>query len=228
MGKEIESIAVQSGHSISFVIDFNNQIEITKINTTNTDVIIEFTKPDSVISNMQKAFEQNIPFITGTTGWNQHLEHASELCKRFNGTLFYSSNFSIGVGLFMEFAKSITQKLHHYKEYNLRIEETHHTQKLDSPSGTAITLANNILPFLPELTSWKTLNEAQENDLPIHSHRENDVVGIHNLIFESECDSIELNHKAKNRKGFASGAIAAADFVKDKKGIFTMTDLINK
>lgn len=226
MGKEIEALATQLKHTISFLIDLNNTKNIYKIDSTNTDVIIEFTRPDAVIKNMQIAFEKNIPFVTGTTGWNDQLKNVTELCNKFQGTLFYSSNFSIGVYLFMEFAKSVSSKMKEFKDYNVRIEETHHTQKLDTPSGTAISLAENILPFFPGHNSWKKTDEANIGDLPINSFRKENIVGTHNLIFESDCDLIELSHKAKNRQGFAQGAILAAEFISKKKGIFTMKDLI--
>lgn len=228
MGKEIELEAIQCGHQISMIIDFNNSNNIELINKENTDVVIEFTNPDSVTNNIIYCFKNNIPIITGTTGWFSKLEEISKACTLNNGTLFYSPNFSIGVKLYFETATITSNIFNNFPEFNVSIEETHHTQKIDSPSGTAIALANNILPNLSNFNCWKKSEECDNNSLPIISHRINETTGIHSLIFESESDRIEINHIAKNRKGFAKGAILAAEFVVDKKGIYTMSDLYKK
>ncbi len=231
MGKEIELEAIQCGHQISMIIDLNNSNNIESIKKENTDVVIEFTNPDSVINNIIYCFKNGIPIITGTTGWFSKLEEISKECALNNGTLFYSPNFSIGMKLYFETAKNTSSIFNNFPEYKITIEETHHTQKIDSPSGTAIALANNILPNLPNFSSWKKSEECNENNLPIISHRINETTGIHSLIFESEADRIEINHIAKSRKGFAKGAILAAEFVAEKKGVYTMSDFyknINK
>jgi len=226
MGREIESKAVQSGHLISFIIDKGNSGDFENILPSNTDIIIEFTQPASVIHNILKGFSKGIPFVTGTTGWYDKLEEVSTQCKDQNGTLFYAPNFSLGVNLFLEFSRVLSAKLSKFPGYGVHIEETHHTQKLDSPSGTAIALANNILPYHKNLTSWKNSEDSLESELPIISHRINNVTGKHKLFYESESDIIELAHEAKNRSGFAIGAILAAEFVLNKKGVFTMPDLL--
>ncbi len=227
MGKEIESAAIQLGHQISYIIDVNNSDDFNNIHPSNTDVIIEFTRPDSVVNNMYKSFNLGVPFITGTTGWFDKIEKIKLECKKQNGTLFYSPNFSIGINLFIEFSKQITEKLNKFQEYKPRIEETHHTQKLDSPSGTAIAIADAILPSLPAYNNWSKSVSVNNDQIPVISHRIDNVIGKHQLIFESEQDSIELHHNAKSRKGFALGAILAAEFVVNKKGIYNMSDLIN-
>lgn len=231
MGKEIELEAIHCGHQISMIIDFNNHSNIETINKDNTDVVIEFTNPDSVLNNILHCFKLGIPIITGTTGWHSELVSISKYCKENNGTLFYSPNFSIGVKLYMETAKIASNIFNNFPEYKISIEETHHTQKIDSPSGTAISLANNILPELSDYTKWNKADDSKDKDLPIYSYRIDETTGIHSLIFESETDKIEIKHTAKSRKGFAQGAILAAEFVIGKKGIFNMHDLyqnINK
>lgn len=226
MGKEIESMAKQLKHSISYIIDIKNSSDFNLILPANTDVIIEFTKPDSVIDNIYKSFAKRIPIVTGTTGWYDKMNGVEENCKKQNGTLFYAPNFSIGVSLFLEFSKLMSKKLSVYTNYKVHIEETHHTQKLDSPSGTAIALANAILPNHKNFSNWKSGNSCQESELPVLSHRIENVTGKHCLVYESPNDIIELVHEAKNRSGFALGAILAAEFVIHKKGIYTMSDLL--
>ena len=226
MGNELESMALKMKHHISFVIDKNNSTDFNSILPSNTDVIIEFTKPDSAIENIYQSFSIGIPIVSGTTGWYNKMEEVNNNCKQQNGTLFYAPNFSIGVSLFLEFSKIISEKLSKYSNYKVHIEETHHTQKLDSPSGTAIALANAILPNHSNFTNWKNTDNCLESELPILSHRINNVTGKHNLVYESENDIIEFIHEAKNRSGFATGAILAAEFIINKKGIFNMSDLL--
>jgi 4-hydroxy-tetrahydrodipicolinate reductase len=226
MGKEIEKKAIQLGHFISFIIDKDNSDDFEKILPSNTDVIIEFTQPGSVIHNIQKSFSKKIPIITGTTGWYDKMEEITSLCKNQDGTLFYAPNFSLGVNLSLEFSRVISAKLSKFPGYDVHIEETHHTQKLDSPSGTAIAIANNILPNHKNFTSWKNSKDSLKTELPIISHRISNVTGKHTLFYESESDIIELVHEAKNRSGFAIGAILAAEFVLNKKGVFTMPDFL--
>jgi len=227
MGKEIELHATHNGHVISHVIDFDNINEIKKINSSNTDVAIEFTSPSSAVKNIISCFENKVPIICGTTGWYSELDNVKNFCSKHNGTLFYSSNFSIGVYFYIEIAKYASKILNELSGYNVKIEETHHTQKLDSPSGTAISLANSILPFLQKYKGWKKLDNCAHNYLPISSKRIDDTTGIHALIFESDADIIEIKHTAKNRKIFAKGAVLAAETFYNKKGIFTMSDLYN-
>lgn len=227
MGKEVESAAIQLRHTISHIIDISNTDDISKINTSNTDVVIEFTRPDSVVKNIYSCFKSGLPIVTGTTGWYGIIEEIKTECSKNNGALFYSPNFSIGVNLFIEFSKQLAKKLNKFNEYEARIEETHHTQKLDTPSGTAILIANSVLPELTKLRNWNKSEIAEQNELPVTSYRVENVIGNHKLIFESAQDTIELHHNAKSRKGFAIGAILAAEYILNRKGIFTMSDLIN-
>ncbi len=228
MGKEIELAATQKGHTISKIIDLDNIDDVKKINKTNTDVAIEFTNPDSAIKNILTCIKNNIPIICGTTGWYSKLDEIKLNCNKQQGTLFYSPNFSIGVYLYIEIAKFASKTLNNFSEYQVKIEETHHTQKLDSPSGTAISLANNILPLFHKFNNWEKADGCKNNNLPIYSKRIGETTGIHNLIFESDADIIEIKHTAKNRKIFAKGAVLAAEVFYNKIGVFTMSDLYNK
>ncbi len=232
MGKEIELLALPK-HKIICVIDIHNQNEIKNLQNKNIDVAIEFTTPESAVDNIIKCFEQNIPVVCGTTGWHNKLQLIEEKCKIYDGTLIYSSNFSIGVNLFFYIVKQSAQLLSSYiNTYNVLIEETHHTQKKDSPSGTAITIANIIIKQITNFEKWVNyLNikpaDINKIELPIISNRIENVVGNHKLAFESDIDVISIEHNAKNRKGFAYGSLMAAEFIKDKKGIYTMNDLLN-
>jgi len=232
MGKEIERLALPK-HNVVSIIDIDNQKEIEQLHDKKTDVAIEFTNPESVINNIISCFKQNIPIVCGTTGWHNKLKIVEEECKKYNGSLLYSSNFSIGVNLFFYLVKQSAQLLNsYYNSYNISIEEIHHIQKKDSPSGTAITMANIIMKEIKNIEKWiNYLNTQHEHvnkqELPIFSKRIENVIGIHKLTYESDIDIISLNHEAKNRKGFAYGAILAAEYIKDKKGIYTMNDLLN-
>ncbi len=228
MGKEIELIATQNGHSISNIIDFNNTNDINKINNNNTDVAIEFTNPESALKNIYACINNKVPIICGTTGWYDNVNNVVNYCVNNKGTLFYSSNFSLGVYLYIEIAKNASKIFNEFSNYKVKIEETHHLQKLDSPSGTAITLAKNVLPFLSKYKNWNKSENCDINNLPIYSNRIAETTGIHNLIFESDDDIIEIKHTAKNRKNFAKGAILAAEMFYNKSGVFTMLDLYNK
>lgn len=227
MGKEIEVLAIKKGYTISYIVDINNINEIEKINSSNTDVAIEFTNPLYAVKNITTCIRNNVPVICGTTGWYSELNKVKNFCAKYNGTLFYSSNFSIGVYIYFEIAKNASKILNELSDYNVKIEETHHTQKLDSPSGTAISLANYVLPVLHKFKNWKKSDNCEKDSLPIFSKRINDITGIHSLIFESDNDIIEIKHSAKNRKNFANGAVLAAETYYNKKGIFTMSDLYN-
>lgn len=217
MGKEIEKLAIQNSIKINTIIDIYNAEEIYHLKQKDVDVAIEFTNPTSVITNIKACFEQNIPIVTGTTGWYDYLPEIEKLQKQYNGTLFYSANFSIGMNLFFKMASEFSKIFKNYLDiYNLKIEETHHTEKKDKPSGTAITLSKIIAAELN--------NKAQNID--IESFRIENVIGNHKIILNSEIDTIILEHNAKSRRGFALGALKAAEFIKDKKGIFTMNNLV--
>lgn len=232
MGKEIEKAALPK-HNIVCIIDINNRNEINNLPKYKTDVAIEFTNPEAAVENIIKCFEQNIPIVTGTTGWYKQLDFVSEKCNKLNGALFYAPNFSIGVNLYLYIIQQAAKILQpHLEQYHLTIYETHHTQKKDSPSGTAISMANNIMKIIPMYKQWVNyLNEEPQqtsnHELPIISKRIDPIVGKHQLIAQSHFDQIMIEHQAKNRQGFALGAIQAAEFLFDKKGVYTMNDLLH-
>ena len=226
MGKEIEKAAIERGHSISSIIDQDNISDFSSSNFLNSDVAIEFSKPESAVSNYKYCFENNIPVVSGTTGWLDHFEEITSLCKEKKQSFFYASNFSLGVNIFFEINKKLAQLISPIKGYDVSINEIHHTQKLDSPSGTAISLAEQIINNLNQKKSW-ALDSTNNSELNITAQRIADTPGTHTIKYKSEIDEITIEHKAKNRKGFALGAVLAAEYLKDKKGIFNMYDLLN-
>ena len=223
MGKAIESAATLRGHKIVARIDKNQVEELKKL---QADVAIEFTQPECAVKNYKILFEKNIPVVSGTTGWLKQYKEVEDYCKQMNAGFFYASNFSIGVNILFHINKQLSKLMSDY-QYNCNIEETHHIHKLDAPSGTAISLANDIINNNQQYVKWKLKQDATDNDLPILSLRKEEVPGTHKIIWESENDEITLSHSAKNRKGFASGAVLAAEFIFNKKGIFNMNDLLN-
>ncbi|HPF51598.1 MAG TPA: 4-hydroxy-tetrahydrodipicolinate reductase [Draconibacterium sp.] len=227
MGKEIEKIALERGHEIALKIDVNNQKDLTVENLKKCDVAIEFTMPVSAVSNYYTCFEAGIPVVSGTTGWLDRKEEVYAKCAETNGTFFYGSNFSVGVNLFFELNRKLAELMASREEYDVEMTEVHHTQKLDAPSGTAISLADDILEILPGLNQWVNDKAADKNELNIKSERVGEVPGIHTIRYESDVDFIEITHSAKSRKGFAFGAVLAAEFCRENKGILTMKDLLN-
>jgi 4-hydroxy-tetrahydrodipicolinate reductase len=227
MGKEIEKIAVSRGHKINLKIDINNPQDLTIENLQKCDAAIEFTIPDSAVNNYNICFEAGIPVVSGTTGWLDKKEEVVKKCTEMNGTFFYASNFSLGVNLFFEINRKLAELMANRPEYNVEMTEVHHTQKLDAPSGTAISLAEDILEKLPGKTSWVNDKTPAENELNIKSERRGEVPGIHTIKYESDVDFIEITHDAKNRKGLAFGAVLAAEYCLDHKGILTMKKLLN-
>ncbi len=226
MGKEIEKIAIERGHSIPLIIDAHNPSDLTSENLTNCDAVIEFTMPESAVRNYMACFEAGVPVVSGTTGWLHRQEEVHRKCRETDGTFFYASNFSVGVNLFFELNRKLAQLMADHPEYQVRMTEVHHTQKLDAPSGTAITLAESLLEILPGKKSWKNQAQVAADELPILSERVGEVPGIHTITYESEVDLIEITHSAKNRKGFALGAVLAAEFCLQNKGILSMKDLL--
>ena len=227
MGKEIEKIAVSRGHKISLIIDINNPQDLTVENLQKCDVAIEFTIPKSAIQNYYKCFEAGIPVVSGTTGWLDKKEEVYKKCNESNGTFFYGSNFSVGVNLFFEINRKLAELMADRNEYKVEMTEVHHTQKLDAPSGTAISLAEDILDNINGKTGWVNDKLPAENEFNIKSERRGEVPGIHTIKYESEVDFIEITHSAKSRKGFAFGAVLAAEYCLGHKGILTMKDLLN-
>jgi 4-hydroxy-tetrahydrodipicolinate reductase len=226
MGKEIEKIAVSRGHEINLTIDINNPEDLTVENLRKCDVAIEFTIPASAINNYMVCFEADIPVVSGTTGWLDRKDEVYKKCTDTNGTFFYGSNFSVGVNLFFELNKKLAQLMAPRTEYNVEMTEVHHTQKLDAPSGTAISLADDIITALPGKKSWVNDRTPSEKELNIKSERIGQVPGIHTIKYESAVDFIEITHNAKSRKGFAFGAVLAAEYCMENSGILTMKDLL--
>lgn len=227
MGKEIEKIALDHGHEIVLKIDINNPEDLTVTNLQKADVAIEFTIPSSAAANYKLCFEAGIPVVSGTTGWLEQLPAVYQLCKDLNGTFFYTSNYSLGVNIFFALNKRLAELMADHSEYKIEMKEIHHTQKVDAPSGTAITLAEGILENIPEKKSWVNQPTSKADELGIISEREGTVPGTHIINYDSEVDYIEITHCAKSRKGLALGAVLAAEFSFGKKGILSMNDLLN-
>lgn len=227
MGKEIEKIALERGHEIVLKIDVSNPEDLTIRNLQKADAAIEFTIPTLAVSNYKLCFEAGIPVISGTTGWLDRQEEVSEECKKFNGTFFYASNFSLGMNIFFSVNKKLAALMANRDEYKISMTEIHHTQKLDAPSGTAITLAEGIIENIPAKTKWVNQETENSNEVEILSERVGEVPGTHIIKYDSEVDYIEITHCVKNRKGLAFGAVLAAEFSYGKKGILTMNDLLN-
>ncbi|MDR2086923.1 MAG: 4-hydroxy-tetrahydrodipicolinate reductase [Dysgonamonadaceae bacterium] len=227
MGHEIEKIALERQHEIVSIIDIDNPYDFDSPQFLSAEVAIEFSRPQSALANYKKCFERNIPVVAGTTGWLQHLDEVKTICKEQNKTFFYASNYSIGVNIFFAVNKYLAKIMNRFPSYDVRIEETHHIHKLDAPSGTAITLAEGILENIDRKKQWKETTEGNAADLPIQAKRENEVPGIHEIIYESDADTIRIKHDAKSRKGFALGAVLAAEYVKGKKGFLSMNDMLD-
>ncbi|MCG8409726.1 MAG: 4-hydroxy-tetrahydrodipicolinate reductase [Bacteroidales bacterium] len=226
MGKEIEQIALSRGHKILLKVDKTNQDTLTDEDFKDIDVAIEFSIPEKAYTNINKCLNYNIPVVCGTTGWLDKKDSIIERCKTDNKTFFYASNYSLGVNLFFKLNENLAKIMDQFSEYKIALEETHHTQKLDAPSGTAITLAQGIIDNNKSIKSWEQECKTNEDSLPIKSFREGNVSGNHKIFYESEFDKITIEHDAKNRKGFALGAVLAAEFIKGKTGYFTMNDLL--
>lgn len=225
MGKEIEQIAINRGHQIGLIIDQNNQNDLSIENLKDIDVAIEFTNPDSAFANYQKCFEANVPVVSGTTGWLNQLNSIKESCNNGQG-FFYASNFSLGVNLFFELNKKLAQLMAPFSDYNVDMEEIHHIHKLDSPSGTALTLAEGILENHPKKEKWVEATSMKEDELSILAKRHGAVPGTHSITWHSEVDEIKIQHQAYSRKGFALGAVLAAEFMPKKTGFYGMKDLL--
>lgn len=227
MGKEIEKIALERGHDIVVKVDVESDWNKAKALLASADVAIEFSTPQSTIQNIFHSFDVNVPVVVGTTGWMEQLDHVKQVCEKNGQTLFYASNFSIGVNLFFEINNKLALMMKKQDGYNVKMEEIHHTEKLDSPSGTAIKLAEGIIEKYNRKKSW--VNEAtdKEDVLGIVSKRIDKVPGTHTVTWISDIDDIELKHTAHNRKGFALGAVMAAEWVHDKRGVFTMHDMLS-
>lgn len=227
MGKTIEQIALSKGHHISFIIDKDNIADLAKILPSNTDVAIEFTNPEVAYGNVKTLITNGVGVVSGSTGWLQHKPEIDALTKEKNGAFFYASNYSLGVNIFFHLNKVLAKIMKNFDEdYHLWTEEIHHTEKKDAPSGTAITLAEGILQNYPSKKSWVNTLSDHKEELSIVSKRIDKVPGTHTISYDSKIDSIEIKHTAHSREGFASGAVLAAEWLKDKKGCFGMDDLL--
>ena len=227
MGHEIEQVALERGHQVIVTID--NETEWTERLglVESADVAIEFSHPSVAPINIHRTLETGIPLVCGTTGWYSELENITNLCKEKNGAFFYASNYSIGMNLFMILNKKLAQLMNGHHEYDVVMEETHHVYKADAPSGTAISLAEDILAVNQTKTNWSIELPVQKQELYIKPIRHRNTPGIHTVCWESPMDVIEITHTAKGRRGLALGAVIAAEWLKDKKGVFSMKDLLN-
>ena len=226
MGKEIEQILIARGHTIPLIIDLNNTNDLDAAHLKEIDVAIEFTTPSSAYGNVVKCLEAGVPVVCGTTAWLDKLPQVEQLCKEKNGAFFYASNYSIGVNIFFEINRRLAQLMNRFGEYDVTIEETHHTQKKDAPSGTAVTLAEGILENLDRKQKWVCGTTTVPEELEVVAIRRSVVPGTHTVTYESDVDSLSITHMAKSRRGFALGAVLAAEFLYGKTGIFSMKDLM--
>ena len=220
MGKVIERIALERGHKIVLKKDHDSSFE----GLENTDVAIDFSVPDSAVENISECFNKDIPVISGTTGWLADYPKMVELCNAKNGSFIYGSNFSLGVNVFFELNEYLAKMMANLKQYKVSMEEIHHTQKLDAPSGTAITLAEGVIKHT-DYANW-TLETPISNEIHIEAKRIENIPGTHSIFYDSEVDQIEIKHTAHSREGFALGAVIAAEWLVGKKGVFTMKDVL--
>jgi 4-hydroxy-tetrahydrodipicolinate reductase len=225
MGKEIEAIALQRKHEIVLKVDKNNAATFTDAELKQADVAIEFSTPHTVLANIKKCFEAKVPVVVGTTGWYNDFESMSTLCQKNKAALFHATNFSLGVNLFFKVNTYLAQLMNKYPDYEVSMEEIHHIHKLDKPSGTAITLADQLIANIERKKHW-SIAENKPDTVYIKDIREGEVPGTHIIKYVSAVDDIEIMHKAHNRKGFATGAVVAAEFLIGKTGVYSMKDLI--
>lgn len=221
MGKMIEKIALSRGHEVVAKIDINS----TTADISKADVAIDFSIPDAAFNNISHCLENNIPVISGTTGWLDKYQDAVALCKQHDGAFIHATNYSLGVNIFFQINEYLAKIMNNHAQYNVSMEEIHHTQKLDAPSGTAITLAEGIIKHTDK-TAW-ALDTAAGDEIPISAKRIDSVPGTHTVAYQSDIDSISITHTANSREGFALGAVVAAEWIVGKSGVFTMKDVLN-
>lgn len=226
MGHQIEEIAVTRGNEIVLIIDIDNFEDFTTENLKKADVVIVFTNPESSVEIFNTCFESGVPVVSGNTGWLENWDSVINKCLELDGAFFWASNFSLGVNLFFQVNKTLARLMKDFTQYKATITEVHHTRKVDSPSGTAITLAEDVIAQRGAYDGWINEQTDDEKLLGIVSIREGDVPGIHNVCYDSDDDYIEIVHSARNRKGFALGAVLAAEFLPGKTGIYSMNDLL--
>lgn len=240
MGREIEKILTQRGHQVALVIDTDNAADLDAAHLSEIDVALEFTTPDTAYANIRTCIECGVPVVSGTTGWTGRLAELQELCRTKGSAMFYTSNYSLGVNLMFRLNRQLAALVNRVGSYEVSIEEIHHTQKKDAPSGTAITLAEGIIDSLATKNAWVNyapgiersenridhLSDAQADQIAIRSIREGVVPGTHTVTYESMDDILELKHTIKNRRTLAMGAVIASEFICGKQGVYTMDDLL--
>ena len=227
MGHEIKQVAEARGHQILMTIDKDNLSDLSGDNLGKADVAIEFTLPNAAYQNIMSCFKANLPVVSGTTGWLDRYYEVRRYCLENDQSFFYASNFNIGMNLFFKVNEYLAKIMNHYANYDVEIEETHHVHKVDAPSGTAVKLAEILLHEIERKNKWRKETVEGEDEIPVKSIREDEVPGIHKVMYSSSFDDIELKHSARSREGFALGAVMAAEYIHNKKGIYSMDDLLN-
>ena len=232
MGKEVETIALEREHHVTTILDVASG-PFSSIEFSHVDVAIDFTLPESAAGHIRTAFQHQLPIVVGTTGWYDELPAIQEACQQEGGALFYAPNFSIGVNILFELNKYLARLMNDQADYRPAIQETHHTGKKDAPSGTAGKLADNLAELLQGETTWQTLERSElpptqpwEQALPVYYSREEGAIGTHTVRYQSDIDELSIQHQAYNRRGFALGAVKAAEWIRDKQGVFTMEDYL--
>jgi 4-hydroxy-tetrahydrodipicolinate reductase len=226
MGKIIEQLALHKGHEIVLTSDSSRRANAADLRSSGADVAIEFTNPEVAVESIFACFEANVPVVIGTTGWYARLPEVKQRCSESNGALFYASNFSLGVNLFFHFNKMVAETMDRFPMYEPHLTEIHHVHKKDAPSGTAITLAEDLIDRSTKYSEWNNDFETGQGPLGVVSVREDDIPGTHKIVYRSEIDEITLEHRAFSREGFANGAIHAAEWLKGKQGAYTMRNLL--
>lgn len=229
MGMAAAAAARQAGHEIVFEINHLNRAEFSVEDLKKADIAIEFTQPDAVVDNLYWCLEAGIPVVSGTTGWHEQYDEVRERFMKKNGSLLTATNFSVGVNIMFELSKQLATWMKDHPQYAASMSETHHTRKLDKPSGTAVTLAMDLLNAHKSYQKWELMEgnqKLEKNVLPVHSIRENEVIGMHEVTWESSIDKISIAHVAFNRDGFAQGAVIAAEWLRGKIGVFGMSDVL--
>lgn len=226
MGHEIENVLIGRGHNVGLVIDANNANDLNADKMSGIDVAIEFSAPNAAFGNIIKCIECGIPVVCGTTAWLDKYSDVANLCNAKNGAFFYASNYSIGVNLFFKINTELALMMDQFNEYDVTLNEVHHTQKIDAPSGTAVTLAEGIISNIDRKKRWHLGTTTQADLLEVTAQRRSVVAGEHTVVWESDVDTITIQHNAKSRRGFAVGAVVAAEFLVGKKGVYGMNDLL--
>ncbi len=231
MGREIERVLLDRGHEVALVIDMDNAGDLCAEKMRNVDVAIEFTTPDTALGNIKKCLEIGVPVVCGTTAWTAHLPEVEALCRERGGAFFYASNYSIGVNVAFELNRRLAEMMNRFPEYDVTVEEVHHTQKKDAPSGTAITIADDIVARLDRKQKWVGQTTTEPSELEVVSVRRSIAPGTHTVTYESPVDAITLTHNIKSRAGLAAGAVSAAEFLASevaagRKGVYSMKDLL--